>query len=391
MQQTLPPCVPPQTHPIRQFFAGTIAAILQGLSGGLATSVVAGLTGSITNWFNRKQQQQAAMSYSAYGASGTAAYAPGYAPGYAPSPSPYSNTTPSGPIACAPSAGASSQTPATAPQGATYPGTSVAGQPASTQPGMPSPLASGPLPAQPVPGATTADQTSQSPQMQPSAYSSATPTANTPGAPVSPSAGTSVIDSHTGQGAGDATAALLTSPDGSGLYAGIAYEVHTIGPGGAETQVDTTTHQFRTGDQFKVYFRPSTPGHMEVYNINAAGQQTQIDAADLAAGQLTVLGPYAFAGASGDESLRLMQSTCANPQLLASTRDIVNAAATPPTSGVRLPACGAASRGVTLTTRDIQKVTVDGSTSFALDAISKSELSSSQIAPRVVTITFHHL
>jgi len=43
------------------------------------------------------------------------------------------------------------------------------------------------------------------------------------------------------------------------------------------------------------------------------------------------------------------------------------------------------------TDSNIRKVGVEGSTSFALDPVSASELSSGQIAPREVTISFHHI
>ena len=176
------------------------------------------------------------------------------------------------------------------------------------------------------------------------------------------------------------------------LFAGVAYEVHALGPGGSDTQINAATYQFRTGDQFKVYFRPSTPGRMDVYNVNPLGQQTLIDSVSMAAGQLTTLGPYAFTATTGDESLRLVLTPCATAQLLASTRDIVNVSSGSQPAPVTLPGCSAtASRGVSLTTRDIQKVAVDGSTSFALDPIAQSELAAGQVTPRAVTIYFHHI
>ena len=143
---------------------------------------------------------------------------------------------------------------------------------------------------------------------------------------------------------------------------------------------------------------------MEIYNINPAGQQTLIDSSNMAAGQLSELGPYQFTNLAGDESLRLILSPCSNPQLLATTRDIVRAdGAAPPAAsgstvaignGVQLSSCGApTTRGISrkkVRTRDIQKVAVDGSTSFALDPVSQQEQSSGQVDTREVTIVFHH-
>jgi hypothetical protein len=141
----------------------------------------------------------------------------------------------------------------------------------------------------------------------------------------------------------------------------------------------------------------------------------------MAAGQLTTLGPDQFAETTGDETLRLVLSPCGNDSLYAQTRDIVNvsntavsgvpgadtvpATSVPPAVGgapgtapttapmtLALPSCGApTTRSVSkVKTRDIQKVAVDGTTSFALDPVSRTELSSGQLAPREITIYFHH-
>jgi len=108
------------------------------------------------------------------------------------------------------------------------------------------------------------------------------------------------------------------------------------------------------------------------------------------------LGPYQFTNQTGDESLRLVLSPCSSPQLLATTRDIVRADAPPQAAptvpAVRLENCSAtASRGVDTHTRDIEKVGLEGTTSFALDPLSPHEVKSGQVAPREVTIVFHHL
>ena len=76
-----------------------------------------------------------------------------------------------------------------------------------------------------------------------------------------------------------------------------------------------------------------------------------------------------------------MLSPCSSDQLLAATRDIVNVSATSANNyGSQLGSCsGLATRGLKVKTRDITKVAVDGGTSFALDPVSRQELSSGQI------------
>lgn len=183
------------------------------------------------------------------------------------------------------------------------------------------------------------------------------------------------------------------TPAGAPLYAGIAYEVHAIAADGGTLPVDPATHEFRTGERFVVHYRPALPGRMEVYNINAAGQQTQIDSAELAAGQLATLGPYEFASLKGDEQLRLVLTPCTRPELVIATRDIVKVSASAPAQGAALglATCGPATRSIRgQPTRDIRKVALDGSTAFALDPVSAEEYRKGQLAPREVTIVFHH-
>lgn len=186
-------------------------------------------------------------------------------------------------------------------------------------------------------------------------------------------------------------AQALAAPDtGGGVFAGLAFEVHAVLPGGAMTPVNPATHEFRTGDRFIVVYRPTLPGQMTVFNINPAGIQSQIDRVDLAAGQLAELGPYEFAAMTGDEQLRLVLSPCSTPELLAATRDIVNVAnAAAP--ALNLAACSPATRSIRdVPTRDIRKVGVEGTTAFALDPVSANEFNSGQVAPREVTIVFRH-
>jgi hypothetical protein len=158
--------------------------------------------------------------------------------------------------------------------------------------------------------------------------------------------------------------------------------------------VDPAVHEFRSGERFVVFFRPSMPGRMDIYNINPVGQQTLIDVQELAAGQLTRLGPYEFTATTGDEQLRLVMQPCSTPQLVAATRDIVRVPDTVPAeAGMQLQACNVSvTRSVrAVPTRDIRKVTEEGGTQFALDLLSAEELATGQVAPREVTIRFRHL
>jgi hypothetical protein len=177
------------------------------------------------------------------------------------------------------------------------------------------------------------------------------------------------------------------------IYAGIAYEIHLLAPRGGSAPVDPTTYVFRTGDRFQVLYRPSLPGRVDVFNVNAAGQQTQIDSTSVAAGQLATLGPYEFADLTGDETLILSLSPCSTPALMTATRNIVKVMDGPVggTAPLQLSACGgAATRGLRTKTRDIRKVSVEQGTSFALDPLGASELSSGDVEPRQVTLTLAH-
>ena len=178
-----------------------------------------------------------------------------------------------------------------------------------------------------------------------------------------------------------------------GIAAGLAFEVHRLEAGGATVLVDPEVHDFRTGERFVVFFRPSLPGRIDIYNINPAGLEALIDTQELAAGQLTRLGPYEFTAATGDEQLRLVLQPCSSPALVSATRDIVRVPdAMPAGDGLGLPGCATSvTRSArTVTTRDIRRVTVEDGTSFALDRVSGDELASGQVAPREVTIRFRH-
>lgn len=186
--------------------------------------------------------------------------------------------------------------------------------------------------------------------------------------------------------------ALAAPPAGNEIFAGLAFEVHAALAGGGTVPVNPATHDFRTGDRFLLFYRPTLPGQMDVFNINPAGVQTQIDRVDLAAGQLAQLGPYEFAALTGDDQLRLVLSPCQTPQLLATTRDIVNVSGAAPTApSFSLAGCSPQTRSIReVRTRDIRKVAVEGTTGFALDPVSADEFSSGQLTPREVTIRFRH-
>ncbi len=199
------------------------------------------------------------------------------------------------------------------------------------------------------------------------------------------------------------TASQSTAAAANTLFAGLAYEVHLQDASGAAFPVDPATHEFRTGERFVVFYRPTLPGHMEVFNINPAGTQSRIDAVEIAAGQLAQLGPYEFAAMKGDEVLRLVLTPCTTPALVSVTRDIVNVSAAgpgfpdasaPAQSG--LAVCGSTGmtvRGIganAVRTRDIRKVAVEGTTGFALDAVSPAELTSGNVAAREVSIVLRH-
>jgi hypothetical protein len=190
--------------------------------------------------------------------------------------------------------------------------------------------------------------------------------------------------------------ALAAPTDSTAVFAGLAFEVHAVGSGGATSPVNPATHEFHTGDRFVVFYRPTLPGQMDVININAAGVRSQIDRVDLAAGQLAQLGPYEFAALKGDEQLKLVLSPCQTPALLAQTRDIINVSATSAAASAAAPAfnlagCSPVTRSIReVQTRDIRKVAVEGTTGFALDPVSATEFSSGQVTPREVTIVFRH-
>ena len=336
-QSAMAPAVAPRTS-IRQVFAGTLAAVATATGATLAAGLTQVIVGGITNWFSRRT---------------------GPAPSATPQPS-----------AMVPAASVSTTEPALAQQ--------------AYQPSVAAPVSQeGQMAAYP-PSTPSYAQPGTSATMPPPVY--AMPAASTP----------QFFDPRTGASTVADPAFFAPQPGAAvadhGVYAGIAYEVHAIGAGGAGVPVDPARHEFRTGERFVVHYRPALPGRMEVYNINPVGQQTLIDSVELAAGQLATLGPYEFAALTGDEQLRLVLTPCSTPALLLATRDIVKVATPVPAgSGLGMASCGPVTRSIDRpATRDIRKVALDGTTAFALDPVSASERSSGQFASREVTILFRH-
>jgi hypothetical protein len=340
---------PPPSGRFRDIFAGTLALVLQQTGTQVSASIAQGVSGSIANWFARKSMPA------------SAAY-PGYAPGYQ--------------TQAYPSTGAVTGYSG-APTG--YPGAPTG------YPGSDPSTGAGAYPGTNGYQVTPSDPTATGATPYPS-----TATATYPPASGYPSA---------------------TGNPTSTVYAGMAFEVHLLTADGRDTAVDPTTYLFNTGDRFLVYYRPSLPGTVQIFNTNPLGQTSRIDTVNIAAGQLATLGPYQFTDNKGDETLQLLLSPCSDSNLLAATRDIVKVGGTAgatagvnggpangglanyglASGGLALPACSAAAtRGVKPKTREIRKVGVDGGTSYALDAVSQQELSSGQYDSRAVKIGFHH-
>jgi hypothetical protein len=363
----------PQPHPIRDLFASTIAAVLQTTSAGL----VSGISGGILNWFAAKTGQNASPGYATAGYPNSATQYPG---GY-PSTNSYPDSGSQYP--------SSSYPPASSyPSGTTqYPGNSyptTASSPGTTSqyPGSSYPPTSS-YPSGDAQYPSANDSNADGYAGSNSAYSSGA---------------AQVYNASTGQLVmGENNPYAVASASDSSIYAGIAYEIHALSADDHWVPINPATYEFRSGDRFMVYYRPSLPGRMQVYNVNPAGQQTLIDSTDMAAGQMAGLGPYEFTNLTGDESLRLLLTPCSTPQLLVATRDIVKANVPAPSNvqtggGVNLSACDATTaRAIHIARRrDIQKVALDGTTSFALDPVSGQELASGLVDSREVTIVFHH-
>ncbi|HEV7606248.1 MAG TPA: hypothetical protein VGO61_02880 [Steroidobacteraceae bacterium] len=321
---------PSPKQTMRSQFAASLLQVAQATGSGAMVVVADGLTGALRDWFDRRRMKQAMPPTQGYAQPQGYTQPQGYAP-----PQPQNVGGYPVPTSLPPA-----YDPNALPNGVPFPGAdgSMGGSPQVTQP-----------------------------------------------SPYSP-------DPNMGQGTGDPGGGGQTNK--SQMYAGIAFEIHLVSANGATTAVDPATYSFRTGDQFRVYYRPALPGRVDVFNVNAAGQNAQIDNINVAAGELASLGPYEFTNLTGEETLILRLSPCVTETMMSVTRDIVKSQDTSsPAMGPQIASCNdVITRGIKpRKTRDIKKVSMEGGTSFALDPISANEMSSGQFAPRQVTITLHHL
>ncbi len=264
-------------------------------------------------------------------------------------------------------------------QGQTVPGAATGLGPMSASGGTPMPLPGNPpaiVSAQlGISGATNGPSTVVSP--------------NVP----SPSATAPAVASTQRPVASGATTAPVAAAGAASLYAGFAFEVHAIGPGSSETTVNPATYIFHSGDRFLVYYRPSLPGRISVFNVNSLGEVSQIESRILPGGELAKLGPYQLTDPTGDEKLRLVLQPCSTPELLAATRNIVKADSAPVNAGadLRISTCDkVSSLASSAGTRNIVKVAMDGKTGFALDPVNSQELKSGRLLPRETSITIRH-
>ena len=199
-----PQSMPPKPHYFRELFAGTLAAVLQAATGGLAGAV----NGSITHWFEKKGKGPA-QGYPAAG------YDPNQMGSQGAAPYPSSGY----------------------PEASAYPPAQ-----APTYPGYTDPTAN----AYPAAPAYPAPESAYPSAAYPSTAYPSTPY------PTDPNAAAQVYDPRTGQVAtgGDNPYAMPASGYDGTLYAGIAYEVHALSPDGSSTPINAATHVFRTGDSF---------------------------------------------------------------------------------------------------------------------------------------------
>jgi hypothetical protein len=176
------------------------------------------------------------------------------------------------------------------------------------------------------------------------------------------------------------------------LHAGVAYEVQAIAPDGSVRTVDAASHAFHTGDQFQVQYRPLLPGRVDVFNIDPRGSKSRVDEATVAAGQLATLGPYRFVDAKGLETLKLVLAPCSSATLAARTRGIVKSdAAGTADAALRIADCAdPRTRSLQAKARAIVRTTVEGSTSYALDPLSRGEAASGFVGARELSISLLH-
>ncbi len=174
------------------------------------------------------------------------------------------------------------------------------------------------------------------------------------------------------------------------LQAGIAFQVSLVGRDGTRMLVDPVQRKFNTGEQIEVAYRTNLPGVVDVFSIDSRGKEELIEQKMVAPAQLTVLGPYEFVNAKGEEILRLRLRPCVSAAGPA-TRGLVLQQINPKIAG-NLASCDDPTQSQQrLATRGIAKVMVEGATSFALDTVADTEVASGKLAPREVRIRFVHL
>lgn len=260
--------------------------------------------------------------------------------------------------------------------------------------GYPQPVPGAMPPGTPLPGSLP--PTNPGPPGMPAAPF---PTTGTPmtGAPMTAAAAPIMPAPELGNAPPVAAPTSMSSPlppaPAPTLYAGIAFEVHVLAAGGTETTVDPGSYVFHSGERFLVYYRPSLPGRVHVFNVSPTGEVIPIETLTLAGAQLAKLGPYQLTDPAGDEALRLVLEPCSSPELVAATRNIVKATDSAPGSGsdLTLGSCPtAALPAAGVGTRNIVKTTMDGSTGFALDPVNSQELATGRLTPRETTIGIHH-
>jgi hypothetical protein len=330
---------------MRQFFATTLSAVVQGSGVPTATGISELVVGGIADWFDRKKRRKQERKLAAQGQ---------VSPNYQ---------------------GATPVTDSAAPVYAPPPAYGAATDAAATY--SPPQYTSDPV-AQFA--AVQFYDTQTGAAAAPPAYAASFAPTYAPGA-----------DATAAAPAYAPSAASAMTPAGGELFAGIAYEIHALRPDGSAVPVNPAAYEFHSGDQFVVMYRPTLPGRMRVVNVNPAGRETEIDSVEVAAGQLLRLGPYRFENLQGDESLRFIITPCSNPALLTATRDIVKVDAGMGTA-LNLGNCAnALTRSIRgPRTRDIRKVAVEGNTGFAFDPVSQQELASGELAPRELTVLFRH-
>ena len=339
---------PAGTSP-RFLFAGALAMVAKNVG----ATVVSSLSQGIVNWFNTSGTgaQSAATQWAAMPPMGSAY--PGALP-------------PQQPLGFPPAM------PGAMP-GAMPPG----GMPGAMPPGaMPSPMMPGAAP----PSMPPAMASTAGPGMPMAPFP---PSAPMPGAPAFGAAAASAVPAT-------ASPSVASPAPAATLYAGIAFEVHLLDAGGSETTVDPGAYVFHSGDRFLVYYRPSLPGRMRVFNVSPSGEVIPIETLTLAGAQLAKLGPYQLTDPAGDEALRLVLEPCSSPELVAATRNIVKATDSGSGPDLSLGSCQSSVPSPAVGARNIVKATMDGNTGFALDPVNSQELASGRLRPRETTIAIHH-